>query len=222
MANADPVADDAALLPFYVNGTLDAANRQRIEAALPASPALRAELARLEALHKMIRRQGEMLVDGEDKSEERLEAILGILPDKAAPPAPAPEAPPKRPLWHLLSALNPKRWHPAISLALAIAVAAQAAWIVSSDDRPLENGYRTVGGQDDNNPDAKGRIIIRVQDEASWSDVAELLDTEGLTIISGPAEGRLTLAGKAQGADLDALVTRLKASPLIAFAGKGA
>ena len=46
----------AAMLPFYVNGTLDAASRREVDAALEASPRLRALLAQERELAAAVRR----------------------------------------------------------------------------------------------------------------------------------------------------------------------
>jgi anti-sigma factor RsiW len=51
----DDTRELALLLPFYVNGTLRAGDRARVDRALKADPALRAELSLVRELRALVR-----------------------------------------------------------------------------------------------------------------------------------------------------------------------
>jgi hypothetical protein len=224
--------EQVRFLPFYVNGTLDAAGCAQIDAALAQTLDLRDELALLSGLAHIVKTGGRDMTQGSDQSETRLAAVLGQLEDKAPAqqPLPAP-APQPRSLGSLLSFLNPKRWHPAVSLTLAAAAilqgvtisnlnqgtAEKTAQIASLQKRVGALEFELASGPDGN---AQGSVLIQVKAEAPWSQVEALLGKEGLSIVSGPSDGALTLSSDAKGAALDALIVKLRASPLIASADK--
>lgn len=208
------------LLPFYANGTLSLGERARIEAALAASRELREQLTEVEALSMHVKQGGEAMMAGVGDIEERLERISERLDD---PLPEAPEegetdaiAPPPR-LGDLLSYLHPARWHPAVSLALALALLAQTAFILSQRG---EQSYQTASGDDEQPSNTAPRLIVRLEPQATWQDVEALLSAQSLALIAGPDEGRLTVRLDDPGADADQVLAALRASPAVAFADR--
>ena len=124
--------------------------------------------------------------------------------------------------------IHPKRWHPAVALALAIAVTAQAGIIANlngenadgtSKIAALEKRLDEVEFQLASGPSEgdvrKTSIMVQLKANASWAELETLLADEGLTIIGGPSDGTLLLSGDAKGAVLTAQITRLRESELI-------
>ena len=161
------------------------------------------------------------MVAGANDPEKRLERLRERL-DELAPEVPDDDgisttqlSPTPASLSDLLSYLNPKCWHPAVSLALALALLAQTVFIWS---RPSEQSYQTVSGDDEQPLAHASQLIVRLQPEAKWADVEALLSDHSLTIISGPSEGRLTVRLDNPDADVKVVRERLRESPAIAFA----
>jgi hypothetical protein len=238
MLNADEESI-AALLPFYANGTLNAADCARVDAALAGSTALQEELAAIGTLAHLAKAGGREMTQGDDRSDARLHMVLGRVEDKpphAEPQTAAPQPPP-RATGGLLSFLNPKHWHPSVSLALAAAFVAQGVAIANLGggrqesqsqiaslqkrvgDLEFELASGPGGGPDGQNV---GTIIIVVKADAPWSDVEDLLGKEGLSIVGGPSDGAITVSSGALGAALDAQINRIRASSLIESVDKAA
>jgi hypothetical protein len=236
MPNADEQNEVAQLLPFYVNGTLSAKDCARVDAALAASHELRDDLAAIGNLAQMMKSGGREIMQGEDKGEVRLDAALGQLEDKqphSAPQAAVSSQPPPQSMGGLLSFLNPKRWHPAVSLGLAVAFLAQGAAISGLSEEKQESQAQIASLQkrvgdlefelaSGPGGEKTGNIIIEVKSDAPWSAVESLLGKEGLSIVGGPSDGAITLSSEATGATLDAQIKRIRASPLIASVDKAA
>jgi hypothetical protein len=236
MLNEDETEGIAKLLPFYVNGTLSAAECVRVDAALAVSRALRDEVVAIGNVAQMVKAGGKEIMQGEDRSEARLDAVLGQLDNGqplAASQMVAQRQSSSQSIGGLLSFLNPKRWHPAVSLGLAVAFVAQGAvllnlnagkqesqsQIASLQKRVGDLEFELASGPDGQNI---GNIIIEVKPEASWSAIESLLGKEGLAIVGGPSDGAITLSSQATGATLDAQIKRIRASALIASVDKAA
>jgi anti-sigma factor RsiW len=219
----------ALLLPFYVNGSLGAAESAAVTAALAQSSELRAELAAISRLAHTIKTGGKAMTMQDETEDKRLQAVLGRIDDAPTPAAaPAPQS-----LSGLLGFLNPRRWHPAVSLSLVMAVGGQAAVIgnlavtVGSSGAQIASLTQQVGSLQyalASGPEAvhKGSLVVQLRPDAGWAAVEALFGKEGLIIVGGPSDGSLTLSSDAKGAALDALVARLRASPLVAEADKAA
>ena len=217
------------LLPFYVNGTLGADETAQIDAALATSPALQEELAVIGRLAQGVKTGGRELTQGEEGDFERQAARLGQI---AAQPTLARVPPisfaPRKSLGSLLSFLQPKRWHPAVALTLAIAVTAQAVVIGNLSGEKAEGTSKIAalekrldevefqlasgpGGDDVR----KASVMVQLKANASWMKFETLLADEGLTIVGGPSDGTLMLSGDTKDAALNAQIARLRASALI-------
>jgi hypothetical protein len=233
MLNEDETEGIARLLPFYVNGTLSAAECARVDAALAVSSELQDELAANGNVAQMVKAGGQAMMQGEDKSEARLDMVLGQLDDKPTQSAPQMVAPQPQDIGAFLSFLNPKRWHPAVSLGLAVAFVAQGAALSNLSTGKQESQAQIASLQKRvgdlefelaSGPDGQhlGNIIIEVKADAPWSAVESLLGKEGLSIVGGPSDGAITLSSEATGATLDAQIKRIRASSLIASVDKAA
>jgi hypothetical protein len=221
------------LLPFYVNGTLDAQNCARIDRGLATSQLLRDELDELSALAQTVREGGQAMTQKESNTDAQLEKLMQDprmaqeAPTRLMQDTQSPAASQKG----FLSFLNPKNWHPAVSLALAAAAVAQAGLYVGErqesgqqiaklEKRVGDLEYQLASGPDGGA--AQPDILVQVKPDVSWSALSELLSAEGLTIVDGPTDNTLSLSSELEGAALDALIARLKASELIENADKAA
>ena len=224
----DPDLENLSLLlPFYVNGTLDAVACARVDAALATSEELREELAEIGRLAQGVKTGGRDLGQGDNVRVERVAAKL------AQGAAPAPLVAPSQKLSGMLAFLNPRSWHPAVALSLAVAAVAQAGMIAnlngentkrSSEIASLEKRLGEAEFQLASGPGGeaarKGSILVQLAPDAEWAALEKLLADEGLEIIGGPSDGALTLSSDAKDAPLDRQITRLKSSALIAAADK--
>ena len=224
----DPDLDTLSLLlPFYVNGTLNADACARVDAALASSADLREELAEIGRLAQGVKTGGRDLGQGDDV---RVERVAAKLAQGAAPPR---VAAPSEKLAGMLAFLNPRSWHPAVALSLAIAAVAQAGMIAnlsgenterSSEIASLEKRLGEAEFQLASGPGGEaaqtGSILVQVAPDASWVALEKLLADEGLEIVGGPSDGALTLFSDAKDAALDRQIMRLKSSALIAAADK--
>ncbi len=221
------------LLPFYVNGTLGAADCARIDAVLATSPELRAEL---ELQHQIARKtigEGRAMTANAANPTQALKSILPRLSDPAGMASSNNIASGPRPSYSsLLNFLYPRQWHPVISVSLAVAVAGligvitaqnvdqqkSAVQIASLETRIREVEFQLAAGQ--SKQVLRGNILIKLRDDAAWNRVEALLVADDLTIVNGPSDGALSLSTDAKGAALVAVLSRLKSSPLIATADK--
>ncbi len=208
-----------ALLPEYISGTLSAADTQRVREALEKSPELRAAYEREWHLNARIKSGMNMMADETDKNSRKRhdDLMKAAAADDAASSDAGKE---KTTLAHALSFLSPKKWHPAISLSVALAVPLQAAVIAGQATAiaSLEDeNFRLASGPC---PDesSKSSIIAEFSGDARWQDVAALLDDEELIIYKRGDFGVLTLRSKKEGTALNNQIERLKASPLVTSA----
>jgi anti-sigma factor RsiW len=241
MPKSDEIEELTLLLPFYVNGTLDAEACARVDAALAHSADLRVELATLNRLARSVKEGGRGMNEGADNKEQHLAKVTEAIkahekrsaPMAAMPPTDLGEAKGGSGFSALLGFLHPRRWHPAIALSMAIAIPAQAAVIANLNSEKsrsvtqiaaLEKRLGELEFQLASGPGGgaaqRGTIMIQLNDDAGWSSIAALLAAEELSIVDGPSDDSLTLHSTAKGAALDAQIKRLRASTLIAAADK--
>jgi hypothetical protein len=236
MPMTSEVEDLAKLLPFYVNGTLNAADCARVDAALEESQDLRAELSTHNRLAQIVKIGGAGLTIEQGNTEENLATVMDHLPPQTGyvKPSSTPQPTQREGLGSVLSFLNPKHWHPAVALGLALAVAVQAvvigglgssnkhsaAQIAALEKQKTDLEFQLASGP--GGEQTAGSIMIQINDGASWEALADLLAKENLSIVDGPSDGTLTLSSAAKGDELDAQINRLKSSPLISAADKTA
>lgn len=215
MTDRDDYAELERLLPFYVNGTIEPAARLRLEAALAESPPLRAALEEERQIQdRVIAGVESELAESAAGSESR-NAMLHVRLNRPAAPAPTAGG-----LAAALSFLNPRRWHPAVALSLAAALPLQG-WLIAGKNDVIgqlrDENFQLASGPCEDRPLA-GAVQLELADGAKWAEVAALLDTEGLSIAKSGDFGVLTVKTGKQGAELAALIARLKASALVASA----
>lgn len=184
----------ALLAPFYANGTLAAEDKARIEAAMPADPALRDEVEAAQGISALVKAGGAALASDIARRPSRLRTLTAWI-------APRGEQRPGA-IWKVALAAG---------LAAAIVQAGFVGWERVRNDR-----YAALSGPAA--PEGTAEVIVRLKSEARWGDVEALLAAEGLEIVGGPHDEALDLA-LPPGASRDEALRRLKASPLVAFAG---
>ena len=94
MSEADSFDALAALLPFYVNGSLPPEQHARVAAALARTPELRAELVEVQAVAALVEVGGAELV-GDDMAAPaaRLEKLIARIVEETHPQEPHPQEP---------------------------------------------------------------------------------------------------------------------------------
>ena len=217
MTDRDDFAELERLLPFYVNGTLSPAEQVRLEGALADSPVLRHALEEERQNHARLIAGVQTDLAASETAAEARNAALHL---KMGRPGPAPSAPSGGGFIAALGFLNPRHWHPAVALSLAAALPLQGVVIAGKNDTigALRNeNFELASGPCEDRPLA-GAVQLELADGAKWAEVAALLDTEGLSIAKSGDFGVLTVKSGKQGAELAALIARLKASALVASA----
>jgi hypothetical protein len=224
------------LLPFYVNGTLNAEDCARIDRGLATSVELRNELDEINSLAQVVREGGQAMTQEQGDVDVQLGKLMDDPRMKTVDEQPLrfatmPSAPAAS---GLLSFLNPKNWHPAVSLAIAAAAIAQAGWLMDMNGDQKERSqqiaqlekkvgdleYQLASGPGGGEQAAD--ILVQVKPGVSWAALSELLSNEGLTIVNGPSDNTLSLSSELEGPALDGVIARLRASGLIETADKAA
>ena len=185
------------LLPWYVNGTLDGAEREEVQRALRSSLTCRLEYERLSRMHAVMQAD-----DAEhaaaDRGFERLMARIHA----SAPRREAAGAAPRRGLW--------------FAQAAALALAAGAAWWGFQQVGREPGAYETLTVEPPAASQAAQLRIVFARDVPE-STRAAMLSELGLRLSAPPtADGIYTLA-LPDGADARAMAERLRADPRIAF-----
>lgn len=223
MTNNDDLDEELALLlPFYANGSLAAAERARIEAALQSSAALRAELEAVRSLQRMVQHGGAQFGTlGEAETSARLETLLTRIDaeTEASPQQAAPTRPhvPARPgFWASLFSFH---WQPALAATAAVVVLVQSGAITYLATRDTPSSYGTLSGPD--RTASKAAILLQFKTGARWFDIHSLMMQEDLHFVAGPADGTISVVPNKpkSEAEIAALINHLRISPIVAFAG---
>ena len=166
-----------ALLPWYVNATLEEADRQRVEAHLGTCTICREDLAAQQRICEAIEAQP-ALDYMPVASLKRLQARLDAQAESAvAPPPPPQEQGTNRMPW--------RGWMAASIAAMAVAVALFAAdrWVLEARLQPK---YSTVTSSV---PRPQGEVIRAVfSPTITLVELQTILDEAQLRIVSGPTE----------------------------------
>ena len=205
--NGTPARDHRAaldLLPWYVNGTLEGEELERLEVHLRSCDACRAEEAQQRRLAHVLR-TSEELAFSPQRAFERLSARLdaeAVLPRRG----------PAGRLRHAFQGLaSPVRWALVAQLVLIVALAAA---LVRDVRQPLE--FHTLSTVVETRPAAAPRLRVVFGAAAVEADIRALLVASGLEVIAGPSRfGVYTL--ELDGADVDAVLDRLRSSGLVVF-----
>ena len=205
----------AAMLPFYLNGTLSAEDREEFEAALAADPELRIELEREREAARLVRDHGGALAPSSDEeAPERLAALMTKI-DAEAGPAEAGEGVvlPFRPRAGGRRFEPAAFWRPAFAAAMVVIVI-QAGVLIHG--MTPNNQYRGMSGSPATSAAPGARLLVRLAPDAKWSEIEALFSAQGLTVVGGPKDSALDVAVPA-GDKADDAARRLRASKLVAF-----
>ncbi len=216
------------LLPWYVNGTLEAAERAALDDHLAGCARCRAELAREEGLAATLRAT-------EDVAPAPHPAQLARLMGRLDGEPRAERLPRLAALW--AGTPRPVRWAVAAQALLVLALAAVTGWRAGGADPARETAavqtpaaeFRTLSDTAPEAPAAApaGAVRLRVlfAEETSARAVRAILLCVGGRIVDGPSPlGVYTVevpAGPA--ADpLEVVLDHLRAQPEVRFAGEAA
>ncbi|WP_157267823.1 anti-sigma factor family protein [Azohydromonas aeria] len=200
------------LLPFYVNGTLPAAERERVEAYLKAHPEAQAEVQWLRSLQARVREEAPAVSAevGLDRALQRIRAEGRAQP--GARPAAQPGALARLRGW-LASLVPQSALRPALGGALALAVV-QGAVIVqllgqheddSTELRALRGGAVVEQGP---------YLKLNFKPDARESDIRMLLVGVNGSLAAGPGQlGDYYVRVPAQ--QIAQLTAQLQASPIV-------
>jgi len=156
-----------ALLPWYANGTLDAAERAEVEAHLGDCARCRADLD----FQRLVRTTPVAAAGGDVEH-----GWLALRERLASAPAPAPARPTIAPRagWTL-----PRWLLPALALQAVFVVAMTAAWLVL----PAPADYRTLGAAAAA-PAANALVVFRP--DASEAEIRRALRAADARVVGGP------------------------------------
>ena len=208
------------LLPWYLNGSLSAEERARVEQALEAEPALKAELAALESLSEAVVESSNSVAVPASDFDLVMQQIDGV---EAAPVAARAEPAGLSLLesFRSLFAMPAMRF---AAVAAALVVMVQSAAIVGLlVQAPGEGvGYETATGPQPVEATAAGpRLLVMFQPEAGLAEFATLIGEIDGSIVEGPSQEGAFIVEIAPDADVDAAIQKLQASEdLVRFAGK--
>jgi hypothetical protein len=193
-----------ALLPWHAAQTLDAADRERVEAHLAECPRCQADLAferRLQAAHAAF----------DDAPARDVEQDWARLASRLDEPAPS------RGLSAVVTRWR-ERWR-SLGAGLRGVLLAQCALIAALGvalglSLPFGGGYRALGAAP---ADAHGNLLVMFRAEASEAQLRAALRAAGARIVDGPtAAGAWVLAVPA--ARRSAALEALRAQPVVRLA----
>ncbi len=203
------------LLPWYVNGTLEAAERRRLEEHLADCPACRAELEAEQAVAEALRAGAE---EAPAPHPQQLERLLERL-DEAPEPQPASA---RRPWTRLAPRRGWHGWHGWQLLAGLQAAAILALGFLLARGGPAPApAYRTLADPPAATAPAGLRVRVVFAPQASMEQVQALLAQVGAGVVAGPSPlGAYTLdipkAAEAEPPQL--LLAVLRANAAVRFA----
>lgn len=185
------------LLPWYVNGTLEGEERERVRRELRSSLTCRLEYERLSRMQSLM--QGD---DAEQAAADRgFERLMArIQADGRARPA---------------SAHPSSRWLPLAQAATLLVLVAGAAWWWR-EDAGMETGtFRTLTVEPAESQAPQLRLVFKagVAEDERRALLAEL----GLRAIAAPTPDGIYAVALPAHADARALAERLRADPRVAL-----
>jgi hypothetical protein len=215
----NPLSSDArehqtisALIPWYVNGSIDEVERQRVDAHLRLCADCRDDLARERCIFQGM--NAETTVEYMPAASlKRLQARLDGMDAAAAPDEPATGAAPEKPRrrsmpWQGLMAAS------VAVMALALSVLAADRWMQFRVH--AAPNYYTVTTSTARAPDEVIRAVF--SPTVTLVELQAILDEAGLRIISGPTEaGVYSLAANSR-QPVNSSLALLRANAKVRFA----
>jgi anti-sigma factor RsiW len=202
------------LMPWYVNGTLDRATAERIDAALESDPALQRSLEALMDDREAAVDLAEA-VEVPTSMEARFMAQLDAVPAPGAArrvSARSPDLLSRAGMWvgDLVAAMTPPRLA-IVAAAACLLVAVQSGVIISMLGD--ESGFETASGPGE---EAAGpAMLVQFAPGAEMAAITGFLEGEGARIVDGPLPGgmfRLEF-GASDERGADELSTLLRGQP---------
>jgi hypothetical protein len=212
----EPPDELYALLPWYANGTLGPADRDRVERALADDGALSASLARI------IEERHETMLLNEAIPAPRAGGI-DVLLARIEADAPRRDRT-ARPgfLAGLLGASWGPRFVALAGVAAALVIIAESGALLDLMSRaPSDGPAYVIASIEPPNPADQSVLFVSFADGAGLGAVSKLLRANHATIIEGPLAGGLFRVA-VPAAEADAVLSEFKAHPdLVRFAGLG-
>jgi len=217
MSERDPEMSDRdameALLPFYLNGTLDGEDLAAVEAWLANDPSAIVALEEAQAEFSATTETNEALRPPADA----LGRFSKMLEQEAGSTRSQPAASPLSGFWNRIAGIPPKFAWATAALTIALVVLQTA---IDYGDRG--NDYEVAGSEQD--LAAAPFVLVVFRADARMVDIAALLDANGAAIAGGPTAGgvfRIAIPAKTV-ADYDRVFGVIQAAPFVesAVAGK--
>ncbi len=182
--------DIEALLPFYVNGTLEPSEMADVEAALEQDDELRAQVEALAAIRDTMQADSS---DVRSPGEFGLARLMRDIEREEATTTPPVQAGRDRSLL----------WKVAAGVLLAIGVA-QAVLLSQSGD----SDFRLAG----DGGGAEAAIVVTFVPDASEQEIRDLMLSAGVEFVAGPSALGLYEVSNLPGVDTDAALQLLLAA----------
>ena len=204
------------LLPWHAAGTLSHRDTQRVEAALANDP----ELARR---YELVREElGQTIYLNESLGAPSARAMTALFAKIDAEPARAPALSGRAVarLREFFGSLSPRTlaWSAAAAALVIMLQAGLLAGFVFQTQS--QGGYQTASAPT-TTPTEGSYVLIRFQPQAMAADISAFLETNKLSIVSGPAGGQLfqvrVAPKKLSQSDLARIVNTLQNDKVVGF-----
>jgi anti-sigma factor RsiW len=204
------------LLPWYAAGTLDPHESQQVEAALAADPELasRYEWVRAELAQETL--VSEAAGEPSARDVKTLFAKIDALPARKS----RSSIDLGGRIAEFLASLSPRTlaWS---ATAAALAIVLQAGFLAGIVLKERSAGGYETASAPANVSGEGSNVLLRFQPQASAADVANFLETNKLSIVSGPSTGGLyrvrVAPTKLAKADLTRIVNTLQDNKVVGF-----
>lgn len=206
-----PLASDdhvETLLPWYVNGTLETADSQRVQRHLEDCEQCRVSLQLESRIARLVHDHRDTLDCAPQSGWNRLAAQL----DARQPLSPAVSMPPR-----LRHRVGGKRLLPTLVVLQAAAIAGLGIALVQLLDQRSDNSYRTLSDVAATQAAVTPTLRVVFADDTSSATLRTLLEPIGGTIRSGPTPNSVYTI-ELQKAGTAAALEWLRTQPEVLFA----
>lgn len=216
MRKSDPelstIDEDAAwdLIPWYVNGTLDDAERRAVEAHMAANPSFRTEVAEQTRLAKTVASLDSMDVEMERSLSAIRQQIQAEAPQTRSPEINSIGSAVRR-LAKLL------RWDAKILIPLGAVAASIVLLVVALPFTTSQDPSYTTLTSPTTVTDVP-QLRVKVSGDATEIELRRLFMTHELQVIDGPSATGVYTLETSPGGDADEIAAALLQSPQIEFA----